>query len=330
MEYEDFINEWVNNEDFIVVRTSGSTGIPKEIKLPKPFVANSARRTIDFFNILPSHHIHSCISPDYIGGKMMAVRSIISGASLSWEKPSNRPLADFGNNKTIDLLAIVPSQMIHLLENQKKLPLIRNIIIGGSPLNPELRKKIAVSGFNAFETYGMTETASHIALRRICHEEVPFETLKGIKVGSTEDECLTIAFETGEKFVTNDLCTLISDTNFFIKGRKDDIIISGGKKINPLETESKIDHLINSSFCLTSLPDEKWGQKLVLLIRGNYNSESTEKLKKDLKEVLNNWEVPKEIFYVKELPSTSSGKKLRRISLSSLSILISPSQGKES
>ncbi|MDE5874367.1 MAG: AMP-binding protein, partial [Muribaculaceae bacterium] len=164
-----------------MARTSGSTGKAKEIRLPKEFVRRSALRTNRFFSIDSRSRLHSCVSPDFIGGKMMAVRSEMAGCRLTYETPSNRPLKDVEAGE-ITLLSVVPSQMLGLLDSDGNLPPVRHYLIGGSSLSTELRNKICDSGVDAWESYGMTETASHIALRRVEREEGWFEAFSDISL----------------------------------------------------------------------------------------------------------------------------------------------------
>lgn len=312
MNYKDFINEWRDASEYIQAFTSGSTGTPKVIKLLKSFVRESAVRTNTFFNLNVNSTFHSCISPDYIGGKMMAVRAEILGAYFSWEEPSNRPLKDFPLHQNISLLALVPSQMIHILENKDHLPHIDNIIIGGSPIHSELRKKIKSSGLNAFETYGMTETASHIALRKIEKEDVPFRVLPGISIEKDAEDCLVISFANKYKVFTNDIVEIYDTEYFIIKGRKDHMIITGGKKVNPMDLESKISELIKADFYISSREDEKWGQKIILVIEGEESGFDKKEILKNLSRYVLPWEMPKEILFKKKLERTHNGKILRK------------------
>ena len=160
MTWQEFQAEWLGPEPDIVCRTSGSTGTPKEIRLPKEQVSASARRTLQFFNLDSHSHFHSCLAPDYIGGKMMMVRALECGGSFTLGPPSNRPLSDYTGDP-IDLLCVVPSQMRHILQNIDTLPELGAILIGGSPIPDDLRIQIAQSRLQCWETYGMTETASH-------------------------------------------------------------------------------------------------------------------------------------------------------------------------
>lgn len=315
MTFEEFIDEWSSGSDYITAQTSGSTGQPKRIKLEKEFVRRSALRTNSFFGITESSRLHSCISPDFIGGKMMAVRALEAGCRLTWEIPSNRPLAGMGKEERIYLLSVVPSQTLHILDNLADMPWIENMLVGGSAIDPSLRRKISASGIKAFESYGMTETASHIALRRITEEEGRFSTLGDIKVRNDDNGCLVIEFPTGERVETNDLATVFDDGTFLIDGRRDHVIITGGKKVNPYDVERRISHLVPGEFMISSEADEKWGRKVVLRIErgGLPHAEELDLslLRFRLAQILQPWEVPKAIETVDALERTANGKLKR-------------------
>lgn len=232
MTYEEFLKEWRDTGADVQCRTSGSTGTPKSIMLPKTEMSKSARRTIRHFGLDRFSHLHSCISPDFIGGKMMAVRAEETGARLTWETPSNRPLLQAGQD-AIDLLAVVPSQMEYILSHIDIMPEIRAIIIGGSAIPAALRSRIAESGLNAWETYGMTETASHIALRRVTEPQSPFRVLDGISIGLDNESRLVVEIDGWQKIVTNDMVRILDRREFVVTGRYDNVIISGGVKIHP-------------------------------------------------------------------------------------------------
>lgn len=260
MTFDEFIAEWRNQSPVITARTSGSTGQPKLIELKKEFVRDSALRTNSFFNITSSSRLHSCVGADFIGGKMMAVRSDLACCDFSWETPSNTPLKGLRREEHIDLLAVVPSQMLHIVENYDSMPHIKAVIIGGSAIHPTLKDKIIRTGVNAYETYGMTETASHIALCKIKEGESRFTPLDGITVALDTRECLVIKLSTGENFVTNDLAEIDSDGRFRILGRYDNMIITGGKKVNPEKLERIISPIIERECMVCGRSDEKWGE----------------------------------------------------------------------
>lgn len=305
MTFEEFIDEWQSECGYISARTSGSTGTPKAIRLDKEFVRASALRTVGYFGLTGSSRLHSCVAADFIGGKMMAVRALETGARFSWETPSNRPLADLRPAETIDLLAAVPSQMLHIIDRIDDMPLINAVIIGGGGMTPALAERIAASGLNAYETYGMTETASHIALRRVGEEW--FGPLKGISVGLNGEGCLVIDFDSGERVVTNDLAEVNAAGGFRIKGRADHVIITGGRKVNPVEVENRVSDLVPYPFRIAWVPDAKWGQEIVMEVETDGEIDSQAMLE-HMRARLSPWEVPKRILRVGALPRTGNGK----------------------
>lgn len=309
MTYVEFLNEWRDSRAYIECMTSGSTGTPKVIRLPKSEMSKSALRTIRHFNLDAGSHLHSCISPDYIGGKMMAVRTEIVGASLTWETPSNRPLTNVSNDP-IDLLAVVPSQMEHILENLEKMPEIRAIIIGGSPIPSTLRKRIANSGLNAWETYGMTETASHIALRTVSDPPSPFAVLNGIRISADAESRLVIELNGWKKIETNDIVSIIAERQFMVNGRYDNVIISGGVKIHPEQAEEILEARFGVPVLITSRPDSKWGERVIMLIDDKKDYSADTLIVSECKKYLPKAWVPKEICH-QQLPMTSNGKKQR-------------------
>lgn len=310
MTFDEFLEEWHGAGNTIRVHTSGSTGKPKTIDLEKDFVAASARRTNHFFGIDEWSRLHSCVSADFIGGKMMAVRSTLASCSFTYEKPSNNALDNVTQDEKIDLLAVVPSQMLHILERRAVLPEIRNIIIGGSAIHPGLREKICESGLNAYETYGMTETASHIALRHIDPSTQYFTTLPGITVALDARECIVIRYGDGKEIITNDLGRLASEREFMIDGRVDDVIVTGGKKLNPHDVERRLRPILPGEYIVTSVPDEKWGEMVVLKMEGRCDTDDA-RLISLMKETLQPWEVPKRILHVERLERTPNGKLKR-------------------
>ncbi len=308
MTYEEFAHEW-HTCDKIRCHTSGSTGKPKDILLPKDQMLESARRTAVYFSLDNSSMLYSCISPDYIGGKMMFVRQQFSGCRFEWERPSNRPLENCKNSE-ISLLSVVPSQMIYILDHLQDMPRIRNILVGGSAIPWSLRKRISESGLNAFESYGMTETSSHIALRRIEERPSPFKTLGDITV-SDENGALEINIPGWQTIVTNDAANIVSSTEFHILGRLDNVIISGGKKINPEVVEEKLSAKLDKPFFITSLPDDKWGERLVLVVQADNNE--IDAVTNACNSIEEGFLRPKQIIIKENLPMTPNGKLIRKI-----------------
>ncbi|MDE5790113.1 MAG: AMP-binding protein [Muribaculaceae bacterium] len=306
--YRELKKSWFDSSDSILCHSSGSTGIPKRIYIPKKEMTASALRTCEFFNINASSHLHSCISPDYIGGKMMLIRSIVSGANFTYEPPSSRPLGDIQDDY-IDLVSVVPTQMIHILEHPEIWNSIGNYLIGGAAIHPNIRKNIIDKGIKAFESYGMTETASHIALREVKDGEDWFRTLPGISVFPHTENRLGIRIEGWKDFLTNDIAEINSENSFRILGRADNVINTGGKKVFPESIEQKLNAYLDFSFYITSRQDEKWGESVVLVTTPwNIENVSEEKIFEICRATLVPWEVPKEIIRVEHFELTGNGK----------------------
>lgn len=314
MEYREFLNQWKDNSLNVLCHTSGSTGMPKKIRLSKEIMRLSALRTASFFGLDMSSNLHSCISPDFIGGKMMAVRAEVLGCDFSFEKPSNTPLRDY-NGREIDLLAVVPSQMTYLLDNPRLSSKVKTFLIGGASVPSVIRERIANQGLEAWETYGMTETASHIALRKIDKIESPFEVLPGILVDTDAERRLNIKIPINvsgglENIKTNDIAEMIDNEHFFIKGRYDNIINSGGMKIIPEELEVIIEKELGQQVLITSAPDDKWSERIILVIDSPQNEIKDEDIMKVCRNNLQPHCVPKSILRAR-IELTSNGKKRR-------------------
>lgn len=317
MTQEEFEKEWHSDNGYVECHTSGSTGQPKAIRLSKQFLRESAKRTIDFFGIDSKSRLHTCLDFNYIASKMMTVRAELAGCRLTSEIPSNMPLRDMPPEERIELLSVVPSQMKGLLESGIYRPGLRKILIGGAPIPDGLRHRISLTDYEVWETYGMTETASHVALRRVTEDpSAPFTTLPGIKVRKTEKECLAINIDGYDEIVTNDIAEVMSDTEFLILGRADDCVISGGIKIMPRMLEDALGGFIAFEYCISSVPDTKWGERLVLVVETGESEYDEEFLKKSISVRLNQYrkklnlgiKAPKEIISVDTLPRTSNGK----------------------
>jgi len=308
-----FMKEWFDSTEFITSNTSGSTGTPKVIQLSKLAMVNSARMTNCFFDLTPDKTALLCLPASYIAGKMMLVRAIVGGFDLKTVEPSANPFANI--TSAIDFVAITPYQLHHSAEclSQK---LVKKIIVGGGPVTSQL-EEIAESIPSAlYETYGMTETCSHIALRRFngADKSSFFSILDGIAIEEDERECLIISAPTlcETKIQTNDIVKLVDTNSFYWLGRFDSTINSGGVKIHPEQVERKLQAAILSNHFVSSIPDPQLGQKVVLVIESeHFNSQEEELLEKVIKDLLDKYEQPKQIFYLSAFIYSQSNKVLR-------------------
>ena len=305
-----FLNEWFSESDFVQAHTSGSTGEPKPIELPKSVMIKSAERTIEYFGLKKGDRLLLSLPCQYIAGKMMVVRAIVGQMNLETVDPSD----DFEilMNETFEFGAMVPNQVFKILESpsgKKKLENIRNLLIGGSSIPATLETEISRLRSRVVSTYGMTETASHIAIRELSGEKRSdiYNCLPGISVTTNENECLQIHVpEYYEPIQTNDIAEILSPTSFRILGRADDAIISGGIKYFPETIEKKLETVILGRMVISSLPDEKLGEKLVLVIEGKQTD--IEPINQTLKKFLTPFERPKAILFLAKFPETSTGK----------------------
>lgn len=304
-----FIEEWYNDKEYILAHTSGSTGAPKNIRLAKCDMMKSAEATCKYFRITEKSKLLLPLSPSYIAGKMMIIRAIISGAEIFIETPNNNPIKqDYG---VIDLVPIVPSQISSLILSPYAKNL-KNVIIGGGAIPINLEKEIIKSGLNCYATYGMTETCSHIALRKIVDGNEFYESLPGYSLKVDNRHCLMVSAPdfTYKEIITNDIVELVDNTHFKWLGRWDNVINSGGIKIFPERVEKELSDIIKSPFYITSTSDEKWGEVVTLYIESTNINIST--LTADIKKVLKNrFYIPKKIILVDKFNRTTTGKIIR-------------------
>ena len=327
MTLEDFFSEWNNDSDRVLVHTSGSTGKPKPMMVEKKRMLNSARITCDFLGLKPGDSALLCMSLDYIAGKMVVVRSIERHLHLISVSPSGHPLKDI--NEEITFAAMVPMQVYNTLqvpEERERLTHIRHLIIGGGAIDASLEKELqALPGNIAiWSTYGMTETLSHIALRRINGAEASewYQPFDSVKISQTEEGCLVIdaPLVCAETLVTNDIVEIesyiynkVEKLRFRIKGRKDNVICSGGIKIQIEEVEEFLKPHLEKPFMLAKKKDEKFGEIAVLLSE----DKGIKKVEATIRRLLSDhkyW-IPREFLHVDHLPLTETGKPKRSILL---------------
>ena len=321
-----FIDEWNNDSAYVEVKTSGSTGEPKRMLVEKRRMLNSARITCDFLGLKPGDTALLCMSTDYIAGKMMVVRSIERDLKLIEVEPCGHPLdikhltlnikhSQFSIfNFQFDFAAMVPMQVYNSLqvpEEKERLMAIRHLIIGGGAIDEAMEAELRTFPHAVWSTYGMTETLSHIALRRISGPEasewyMPFPT---VKLSTTDEGCLVIdAPEVcAQTLTTNDIVELKSDGRFRIRGRKDNVICSGGIKIQIEEVEQNLKKYMRVPYIISKRKDEKFGEIVVLLTEGD-----TAEAQTICEQVLPKYHQPKVYLHVNQIPLTETGKPARK------------------
>lgn len=324
-----FCQQWLNGVEGFELKTSGSTGKPKRIQISRKQMEISAAATKTYLKIDFKSNLLCCLNTEMIAGKMMLVRAMEWDANLVFVKPKENPLEELWFESRIDFAAMVPLQVQACLSDETTVPKLKNIgtlIIGGAPSSASLKEKIVEKHINAFQTFGMTETVSHIALAPITKDELVFETLPGVSIGTDKDSRLWIsaAMATEEKLQTNDIVELLNKSQFKWLGRADFTINSGGIKIQPEVLEPQLSPFIindfgDISFFIFGKKDDKLGEKLILVLEGSSKEEFKIKSFQDtLKAILKNYLVPKEVLFIDMFVRTKSGKINRLETIKSL------------
>ncbi|MBD3636870.1 MAG: AMP-binding protein [Crocinitomicaceae bacterium] len=312
-EVKNFIEEWLNESESIEVTTSGSTGTPKTIKLEKDRIRASAKSTGEFFQFEKGQVALLNLSPQYIAGKLMIVRAVEHEMKLAIAPLQANPLENIPDDLNIDFGAFVPSQIAAILKNPKSteaLGRIKNVIIGGAPLHSNLENELTQLPVNIYASFGMTETITHFALRKL---GTPiYRCLNGFSVGIDNRSCLVVHENEIVKrmLVTNDVVDIIDHMTFKWKGRYDNVINSGGVKIYPERVEKMIAHLLpENRFYVTSKQDDKYGEVAVLVVEGDVENEA---ILSDAKASLPRHHAPKELIVEDQLEETPTNKIIRK------------------
>jgi O-succinylbenzoic acid--CoA ligase len=302
-----FLETFLNESDYLFVNTSGSTGRSKKIRLSKRAMLHSAEATQRFFNLKAKTKALHCLSTDFIAGKMMWVRAIYAGWHIDTMATVSNPLKN--NQKTYDFSAMVPLQVENSFSNLYQ---INKLLIGGAPISNDLEARLKSLNTAIYQTYGMTETITHIAVRKLTNKsERVYHTFPNVKLSVDSRDCLVIdaPLLVKDKIITNDVVTLINKNKFVWLGRFDNVINSGGVKLFPEQIEHKLTPYLSKAFIISSIADSLLGQRLVLIIE-------SKQLVKDLNKIysiaqLEKYEIPKEVFYVEKFYRTPNNKIVR-------------------
>lgn len=318
-EVRAFLEEWFDDKSYMIGHTSGSTGVPKEIQLHKEDMRASARLTNAFFKIGSESVLLLCLSVSYIAGKMMIVRALEAGADLWVVKVGSHPLQELQGweaHRKIDLAAMVPVQVDESLKEEAEkaqLANVRQLLIGGAPVSDGVEQQLQSLPTRCFATYGMTETVSHVALKELNGGDSYF-ALDGVSFSLNERGCLVIRAShlQAQCFVTNDLVELEDSTHFKWLGRYDHVINSGGIKFFPEMIERKIAPFFSSRFFISSQPDERLGQQIILVVEGDF-SMIADDLLRQFQSILSPYEFPRLILSIPHFRETPTGKVIRDV-----------------
>ncbi len=291
-----------NEEEAFSVSTSGSTGEPKIIRIPKVYMRASARTTLKFLELKAGDRALLCLPTNKIAGIMMILRAMEGDLQLEAVSPSANPLAEVAGN--FAFAAMVPLQAEASLTELHR---VDKLIIGGAPINSQLEAKLRRLPGEIFHTYGMTETISHVAMRRIGSDY--FRAVPAVSFQVNADGRLIIdAPHIGIKaLLTNDVVDLQDSHTFKWLGRADNVVNSGGVKLHPEDIEKRLGDL-GMPYFLTGIPDDRLGQQLVLVLE----TQAQLSLADFDFSALDPYEKPRALYCLPAFDYTANGK-LRRI-----------------
>lgn len=309
-----FLADWFSESPYITVHTSGSTGTPKEFTVRKEQMMQSALLTCSFLRLRKGDNALLCMPLQYIAGKMVVVRALVAGLNLILRTPSGHPLADV--TVPLRFAAMIPLQVYNTLrvaEEKERLCRTEILIIGGGAINKELEDEIRQLPNEIYSTYGMTETLSHIALRKLNGSDasLAYTPFSSVKLSLSPEETLVIQapLVCDDTLVTNDIAQIHPDGTFTILGRKDNIINTGGIKVQIECVEEILRSIISVTFAITAVPHPGLGEAIVLLVE---KTTDPERLSDKIASLLPKYQQPKYIRQVDAIPLTGSGKTDRK------------------
>jgi O-succinylbenzoic acid--CoA ligase len=316
-EYErevlSFCAAWKSGQSSFLFHTSGSTGIPKPIWLDRRAMETSALATGDWLQLKPQDVALVCLPVNYIAGAMVLVRAMVLDLSVCLVEPSSNPFIGLAPI-SIQLASFVPNQWFTILASGIELSTYfadsKGVLLGGAAISEDLKMRSQLLPFPIFETYGMTETVSHIAYKSLGAPY--FQTLGSVKTSVDERGCLKVCgLVTGNHWIqTNDIVSMKSDATFELIGRFDRVINSAGRKVHPEELEKFIDAQRDKpeSFFVEAMPDEVYGQQVCLFFVGDWSSQMQSSIVIALQHKFESWQLPKQYIQLGKFQFTSTGK----------------------
>lgn len=309
-----FLYAWFSEGETMKVQTSGSTGAPKVMEVSKRSMMNSACRTCRFLELQEGDSLLLSMNLKYIGAQMMIVRALVGGLRVLLQEPCAHPLAAVGEQ--IDFLSMVPMQLASSLQREAErniLQAAKVVIVGGGAVDSLLEEQLQALPCRIYSTYGMTETLSHIAMRPLNGPERSdrYYPLPGVTLSLSVRDTLVIEVPDvcAGQLETNDCVTLYPDGSFVVKGRVDNVINSGGVKIQIEEDERLLQGVLSFPFAITSVPDSFYGERAVLLAEHpELSAKETDEYFVLLKQTLPRYHAPRDIIFVRSLPRTENGK----------------------
>ena len=305
-------HDWLVGNNSFVFHTSGSTGTPKEIIISRKQINDSIARTTKAMGLTAYDHFLCCLSVKSIAGAIMIFRALELGADITIITPQSDPLSHIQLDHSYTSVSLVPMQLFGIenkREHQQKLNRFKTVLVGGASIHSTLWDALKDCKTNIFETYGMTETVSHVALKKVGNENA-FALLNGIEAKLDGRGCLNICADVTNNhwLATNDCAEFISPRSFVVTGRIDNVINTGGIKVQAEKVEAALaSHLPNTNYYVFGVPHSKLGEQVTLVIEGKQNI-TLDGLKSKTQDILTPYEFPKQLIFVDVFKRTESGK----------------------
>ena len=286
--------------DALVMATSGSTGEPKGVVLTHNAVEASALASSRALDVDAFDHWLACLPVAHIGGLSVITRALLTGIPVTVLPAFDaEQVAALSHECTLTSLVSTALRRIDAR-------LFRQILLGGG--RPPTDRPA-----NTVATYGLTETGSGVV-----YDGFP---LPGVEISIAPDDEILVrgpmimrSYRDGTTSIdaegwlhTNDLGSLQTDGQLRVAGRRGDVINSGGQKIWPDAVEAVLSTALpTSDFCVIGLPDEEWGESVVLVTT---NADITlDFVRGIIKDTLAPYCAPRKIHVVSHIERTALGK----------------------
>lgn len=298
--------------------TSGTTGPAKQYRIPRRDLVNSARLTGDTFGLKAGDRVLHCLPCDFIAGKMMVVRAFVLALDIHFIDPRGSILGNLKVNDRFRFTAMVPLQLHRIIQEDRERVerQFDTILLGGGPVSDALREDIRDLDVKVYQSYGSTETVTHVALRHLNAPdgEDSFTAIGRVHFGRDPRGCLVVYTPhlSIKQHVTNDLVELVDDTRFKWLGRYDNVILTGGKKIFPEQLEARTAGILPYPHYFTSVPDDLLGQAVMLVLETDRpEDEVLPEVLNKLMVTLHPHELPRRVQALRRIKRTSGGKLIR-------------------
>lgn len=327
----------------LLIPTSGSTGTPRLVELSRRALLASAAASAQNLGWEPDDTWLLCLPLAHTGGLSIVTRCLLARRTLLLFEPGNAGLTARLPElqralERATLVSLVPSVLSALLDASPAPPArLRAVLLGGAACTPALAERAHAGRWPLLTSYGLTETASQVVTRRYAERFAPLPVrsgvvssghpLPGVELSLREGQLCLRAGSLFTRYVgssapplhddwlvTSDLGELGPGGELYVRGRSDDVIISGGENVDPLEVEAALLQLPGvSGACVAGTRSARFGAIVsALLVSREPAYCDPARLAELLSDRLARHKLPRRALIAESLPLTLSGKVDRR------------------